>query len=158
MLEFQPNWLCSHSGSHSPVWCRRNSSWWLWACPFSPSVPALSKCLLSYYGEMGSKVHFKELLLKKYSTNVQHSVYKGVCFGGVSISKTLKNNLPCLSRKKVKLKGMWFITLHKTKAATSKEICLYGLTCKKCAWCFVSKIIVFNKNKQLMFMYVFSYA
>lgn len=35
----------------------------------------------------------------------------------------------CINRKKLKFKSMVYL-IKKTKAATSKEIGLYGLTCK----------------------------
>lgn len=53
-------------------------------------IPALSKWTLSYYGEMGYSIHFKELMLKKLSTNVQSYMYKDVHFGVVFVSETLK--------------------------------------------------------------------
>ena len=64
----------------------------------------------------------------------------------------------CINRKTLKFKSIVYL-IKKTKAVSSKEIVFYGLTCKNVHdACVLAKQLFLNKNEQLMFMYIFSYA
>lgn len=53
-------------------------------------------------GKMDYNLHFKEFMLKKYSTNIQSYMYKDAHFGVVCVSNKTGNNLICTNRKKIK--------------------------------------------------------